>query len=337
MAASDHKPIDLRIHLRGNHLTQGREAPRQFPRIFAGPKQTPIDASQSGRLQLANWLTQPGQPLTSRVMVNRLWHWHFGTGLVRSVDNFGLLGDKPSHPELLDWLACQFVESGWSIKAMHRLIVLSSTYQMSAAYNDAAFQTDPDNRLHWRHPRRRLEAEALRDGLLVLGDNLDLAMGGTVFDGKNRQYVPGYPNANYDKYDIPRRSVYLPVVRSDLFVVFQAFDFADPSFPSGERATTTVAPQALFLMNGKIVHEQTRLWTVKLLADKKLDDAGRIRRMVAQAFGRPPSTREIARSLEFVSRMESEWARMKMADPRGQAWQSLARVLVSANEFVYVE
>ena len=337
MAVSDGKATDLRVHLRGNHLTLGKNAPRRLPRVFASLKQMPIDATQSGRLQLADWITQPEHPLTSRVMVNRLWHWHFGIGLVRSVDNFGLLGDKASHPELLDWLAAQFVESGWSVKAVHRTILLSNTYQMSAAYNDAAFQLDPDNRLHWRHNRRRLEAEALRDSLYVLSGTLDLTVGGTLFDAKNRVYVPGYPNANYDKYDIPRRSIYLPVIRSALYDVLQAFDFADPSFPSGERATTTVAPQALFLMNGKIVHEQTRTWTAKLLADATLDDAGRIRRVYMQAFSRPPSVKEVTRSLDFVERIESELARKKVADSRSQAWQSLCRVIVSANEFVYVE
>ncbi len=337
MAVSDGKASDLRVHLRGNHLTLGKQSPRRFPRVFTSLKQAPIDATHSGRLQLAAWLTQPEHPLTSRVMVNRLWHWHFGAGLVRSVDNFGLLGDKPSHPELLDYLAAQFLESGWSIKAMHRAIVLSSTYQMSAAYNDAAFQVDPDNRLHWRHGRRRLEAEALRDSLYVLAGNLDVKVGGTLFDAKNRAYVPGYPNAMYNKYDIPRRSIYLPVIRSALYDVLQAFDFADPSFPAGERATTTVAPQALFLMNGKIVHEQTRVWTAKLLADKSLDDAGRVRRIYLQAFGRPASEKEVARSLEFVQRVESELARAKAVDSRAQAWQSLCRVIVSANEFVYVE
>ncbi len=337
MAVSEGKATDLRVHRRGNHLTLGKEAPRRMPRVFSNLKQGLIDATQSGRVQLANWLTQPEHPLTSRVMVNRLWHWHFGTGLVSSVDNFGLLGEKPSHPELLDWLAATFVESGWSMKAMHRHIVLSSTYQMNAAYNEAAFQIDPDNRLHWRHSRRRLEAEALRDTLYVLGGNLDLTIGGTLFAATNRKYVPGYPNAMYDKYDIPRRSIYLPVIRSALYDVLQAFDFADPSFPSGERATTTVAPQALFLMNGKIVHDQTRLWTAKLFADKTLNDAGRIRRVYLQAFSRSPTDKEITRSLDFVERIESELTRKKTADAHAQAWQSFCRVIVSANEFVYVE
>lgn len=337
MAVSEGKATNLRIHLRGNHMTQGREVPRRFPKLFSNLKQEPIDASQSGRLSLARWMTLAEHPLTSRVMVNRLWHWHFGSGLVRSVDNFGLLGEKPSHPELLDWLATRFIESGWSIKAMQRIMVLSSAYQMSGAYHDGAYQIDPDNRLHWRHNRRRLEAEALRDSLYGLGGNLDVAMGGTLFDAKNRKYVPGYPNGNYEKYDFPRRSIYLPVIRSAQYEVLQAFDFADPSFPSGERAITTVAPQALFLMNGKIVHEQTRAWAEKLLLDSKLDDAGRVGRIYEQALGRPARAQEIERALDFLQRIESERARQKMVDSRAHAWQSLCRVMVSANEFVYVE
>jgi hypothetical protein len=337
MAVSEGSPANLRVHLRGNHLTQGKEVARQFPRIFKDVKQTRIGDKESGRLQLAHWLTQPDHPLTSRVLVNRLWHWHFGAGLVRSVDNFGLLGDRPSHPELLDWLAVRFVESGWSMKAMHRLIVLSNTYQMSGAYNDAAFQIDPENRLLWRRSRRRLEAEALRDALYVLGGNLDLAMGGSLFAAQNRKYVPGYPNGVYEKYDIPRRSIYLPIIRSGLYDVFQAFDFADPSFASGQRVSTTVAPQALFFMNGKIVHEQTRAWSGRIASDKNLDDAGRVRRIYFEAFGRPPSATEISRSLEFLRRIENELAHTKLADARGRVWQSLCRVIVSANEFVNVE
>ena len=343
MTVSEGAPTTLRIHLRGNHLTLGTDVPRRFPRAFTSLKSAeggPIAAAQSGRLQLADWLTQAESAaggLTSRVMANRLWHWHFGTGLVRSVDNFGLLGEKPSHPELLDWLSACFVESGWSMKALHRAIVLSSTYQMSGAYQEAAFQVDPDNRLHWRHARRRLEAEVLRDSLYLLGGKLDLAIGGTLFEAKNRAYVPGYPNGMYDKYDIPRRSIYLPVIRSALYEVLQAFDFADPSFSSGERATTTVAPQALFLMNGKIVHEQTRNWTAQLLADKSLEDTGRIGRIYLQALGRPATAKEIVRALEFIERIESELARAKMPHARDQAWQSFCRVMVSANEFVYVE
>ncbi len=334
MAVDEGTPANLRVHLRGSHLALGREVPRRFPRALAGDRQTPI-GRQSGRLQLSEWLTRKDNPLTARVMVNRIWHWHFGSGLVRTPDNFGLLGDRPVHRPLLDWLAVRFVEGGWSVKAMHRLLMLSSTYQMGTAYDERAALADPDNRLHWRRERRRLQAEEVRDALLVVSGQLDGAMGGSLMEGANRAYVPGYPNTAYDRYDSRRRSVYLPVIRSDLYRVFQAFDFADPSATSGERATTTVAPQALFMMNSKLVQEQARHLAGDLLGRQDVDDGGRVRLAYERAYGRPPSAAETARALAFVGRVEQQPA--GAAEGRLRAWQSLCRVIVAANEFIYVE
>ena len=189
MSVEDQAIANLRIHVRGNHLTLGEEVPRRFPRILAGENQPPLESSRSGRLELAAWLTRPDHPLTARVMVNRLWLWHFGEGLVGSPDNFGRLGDRPVNLDLLDWLARRFVASGWSIKAMHRLIMLSSTYQMSTRFDPAAAQIDPENRLHWRTSRRRLEAEAIRDAILAVSGELDRTMGGTLMTEKNHAYV----------------------------------------------------------------------------------------------------------------------------------------------------
>jgi hypothetical protein len=338
MGVTEGKIANVRIHLRGSHWTLGPEVPRRFPRVLAGEDQPPIDARLSGRRQLAEWLTRPNHPLTARVMVNRLWTWHFGVGLVRSTDNFGRLGDRPVHQPLLDWLAVRLVQSGWSLKAVHRLILLSSTYQMSTAFDEQAARVDPENRLHWRMNRRRLEAEALRDALLILGGQLDRTMGGSLFQGGNRQYVPGYPNTTYDRYDFPRRSIYLPVIRSDLYPVFQAFDFADPSTSRGRRAVTTVAPQALFMMNGKLVLDQTRRLAQGLLVEPTLDDAGRVHRLYEQAYSRPPTTGETARALEFVRCVEVTFGQTANPTERRQrAWQSLCKVIVAANEFVYVE
>ena len=148
-----------------------------FPRILAGENQPPLESSRSGRLELAAWLTRPDHPLTARVMVNRLWLWHFGEGLVGSPDNFGRLGDRPVNLDLLDWLSRRFVASGWSIKAMHRLIMLSSTYQMSARFDPVAAQADPENRLHWRTAGARLDAEAIRDAILAVSGELDATDG----------------------------------------------------------------------------------------------------------------------------------------------------------------
>jgi hypothetical protein len=338
MGVSEGTPTNLRVHLRGSHLTLGKEVPRQFPRVLAGERHAPV-AEGSGRRQLAEWLTRPDHPLTARVMVNRVWRWHFGEGLVRTTDNFGRLGDRPAHPELLDWLAVCLVADGWSVKALHRLVMLSSTYQMSTAYDERAALLDPENRLHWRRDRRRLEAEALRDAILAVSGRLDRAMGGTLYPGENRKYVIGYPNTTYDKYDFERRSVYLPVIRSDVYSVLQAFDFPDPAVPSGERPTTTVAPQALFLMNGKLVREQTRHMAAGLLGETRLDDAGRVWLAYERAYGRAPDERETARALAFLRRCEEALAGEKMdaGERRLRAWQSLCRVVLAANEFVYVE
>ena len=257
MAVSEDTPQNLRVHLRGSHLTLGKEVPRQFLRIVSGDKQTPIDKTRSGRLDFAQWLTRPDHPLTARVMVNRVWQGHFGEGLVRSPDNIGLLGEKPSHPELLDWLATRFIEDGWSLKALHRRILLSSTWQMSTAQNATATEVDPENRLLWRMNRRRLEAEAIRDAMLAVAGTLDARMGGTELPTANRAYVTSTANVNPVVYDSRRRSVYLPVVRSALYDVFQAFDFADPSVQNGRRDVTTVAPQALFMMNSAFASQQS--------------------------------------------------------------------------------
>jgi hypothetical protein len=272
-------------------------------------------------------------------MVNRIWLGHFGTGLVRTPDNFGKLGERPVNQPLLDWLAVHFVTNGWSVKALHRTIMLSSTYQMCTAFNEHAYQADPENRLHWRMNRRRLEAEEVRDAVLAVGGRIDPSLGGSLLQGANRAYVIGYPNNNYDKYDFNRRSVYLPVIRSDVYNVFQAFDFADPSVPNGERATTTVAPQALFLMNGRLIQEQTRHLAASLLEQPNLDDAGRVKMVYERAFGRPPAPAQTARALDFVRHGEQALAAEKRdaQDCRLRAWQSLCRVVLAANEFIYVE
>ncbi|MGD9856804.1 MAG: DUF1549 domain-containing protein, partial [Planctomycetaceae bacterium] len=244
MAVAEGTPQNVPVHIRGSHVTLGETVPRRFPQILAGVDSAAIGDDRSGRLELARWMTEPDHPLTSRVMVNRLWQWHFGDGLVRTPDNFGRLGERPTHPELLDWLAVRFVESGWSIKAMHRLLMLSSTYQMSTQYDAGAATQDPENRLWWRRNRRRLEAEAIRDAILAASGNLDLTMGGSLLPTENRKYVTSTANVDPVTYQSNRRSLYLPVVRSAVYDVLQAFDFADPSVLSGQRRSTTVAPQA---------------------------------------------------------------------------------------------
>jgi hypothetical protein len=339
MSVEDQKPQDLRIHIRGNHLTLGPEVPRQFPRIIAGESQTPIKSGGSGRLQLARWLTSPDHPLTSRVMVNRIWYWHFGQGLVRSIDNFGRLGERPTNPALLDWLARRFLAEGWSIKALHRLIMLSSTYQMSTTYDETAAQADPENRLHWRMPRRRLEAEEIRDAILAVSGQIDLAQGGTLLSAKNHAYVYSTVAAEAAPYDNRRRSIYQPVFRSGLYDVFQTFDFADPSASNGARDSTTVAPQALFMLNSSVVLEHSRHFAQSLLDRPARDDCERLALLYETAYGRLPSAAETERALDFLKEYEQA-LESRPEDPskrRTLAWGGLCRAVIGASEFIYLE
>jgi hypothetical protein len=353
MAVKEGNVANARVLLRGNHLTPGPEVPRRFPRILAGENQTPIGDQQSGRLELARWLVRPDHPLTARVLVNRIWKWHFGEGIVRSVDNFGRLGERPDDQPLLDYLAVRFVESGWSVKAMHRLILLSAAYQMSTRYNATAAAFDPENRLLWRMNRRRLDAEELRDALLQASGQLDLAMGRPVLPPEiNYEQVAelgrragGGPIAQAQR--TARRSLYLPVIRSGLYDLFQVFDFADPSVVTGHRDTTTVAPQALFLMNSDLVWQGAQHLADRLLSLASggrespggWDDAQRVCAAYQRAYGRPPSSQETARALEFIKAYDDELAGdgLGLHERRLRAWQAWCRVVLASNEFLYVE
>ena len=336
MAVGEGTVEDLPIHLRGNHTTLGKERlPRRFPRIVAGDQQTPITADRSGRLEFARWLTDPSHPLTARVAVNRIWQGHFGEGLVRSPDNFGLLGDKPTHPALLDWLSRRFIASGWTTKSLHREVMLSSAYQMQTTFNEAAFLADPDNRLWWRRNRRRLEVEAIRDSLLAVSGRLENSIGGTLLPTPNRGYVTGTANFFPQIYSSNRRSIYLPVVRSALYELYQVFDFAEPTVLNGKRDTTTLATQALFMLNSQLVADQAGEITQQLLAPSGRDDPARIRQAFLACYQREPSSSESIRSLDFLNRLESSPS--DVGDRRLAAWRGLCRTLLAANEFLFVE
>ncbi|MSQ94222.1 MAG: DUF1549 domain-containing protein [Gemmataceae bacterium] len=353
MGVADGVVVDAAIHPRGNHLKIGKAVPRHVPVLLALEHAPAFDAKTSGRLELGRWLVQPDHPLTSRVMVNRIWRWHFGDGIVRSTDNFGTLGELPSDQALLDWLAHRFTlpsplggegsgvrgDGAWSIKAMHRLIMLSSTYQMSATADAKTKEADPENRLHGRANVRRLEAEAIRDTLLAVGGVLDRSMGGSMLHVKNRDYLFDHTSKDTTSYDSRRRSLYLPVIRNHLYDVFQLFDYPDPATPSGDRATTTVAPQALFLMNSD--------WTMKicdhlaesLLKQTGLDDVGRVRRLYVEAYGRDATDAEAAKAIALVREVDLAIQKREPNLDRRRllAWSALCQVVVSANEFVYVQ
>jgi hypothetical protein len=300
---------DVRIHVRGRYDRLGESAPRRFPEILAGTDQKPI-ASGSGRLQLAQWLTRPDHPLTARVMVNRLWQHHFGEGLVSTPSNFGKLGRPPSHPELLDYLAAEFVRSGWSIKHMHRLLMLSAAYQQSSEADPAARQADPDNRLFGRMARRRLEAESVRDSLLAVAGRLDGKLGG--------------PAAR--DFATPRRTLYLFTVRSDRSGFGPLFDSADSTAPVEKRTVSTVAPQALFLLNHPFVLDQTKALAKRVLSEGK-DDKARIERIYVLLYGRPPVEEERTIGVELLKR----------AGSGERAWEEYCQVLLCANEFLYID
>ena len=344
MGLIDTDIVDLPVHVRGDHLNLGEVVPRRFPVILAGTDQSNLEKKQSGRLQLAEWLTSPRHPLTSRVMANRIWRWHFGQGIVRSTDNFGILGEAPSHPALLEWLASTFVEKGWSIKAMHRLLMASNTYQMSSqAASPGKTRApgpqviDPENRLHWRSDVRRLEVEAIRDSVLMVSGQLDRAMGGKSLPLKNREYVFDHTSKDATKYDSRRRSIYLPVIRNNLYDVFQLFDFGDASVPEGSRTTTTVAPQALFMMNSDLVLDAAEALAARVLKEPGTD-AARIASLYRQAYGRPATPKEIERATALLARLHGEAAGQGVApEQRPQrAWGWFCHVLLASNEFIYV-
>ena len=322
---------DIPVHLRGSHWTLGpTPVPRHVLSALSTQEPTPMPAGESGRLQLAQWMTSPGHPLTSRVIANRVWRWHFGRGIVATVDNFGRLGEKPSNQPLLDWLAVTMVEQGWSLKAMHRLILLSNVYQQSSDYNAKAYETDPENILLWRMPRRRLEAEAIRDGIMSASGGLKLDAGGSILKYKDRQYVANTSKGGDVDYDRPIRSVYIPVLRSSMYEVFSAFDLPDPTTSNGDRDATVVAPQALFMLNSSVMLRHSRIMADSLLA-LPASDSERLTEAYRRALSRPPTPKEIDDGLSFLEKMRREWN-----GDNAKAWQSLLKSLLAASEMIYL-
>ena len=338
MGASEGTIADLAVHIRGNHLTLGKTVARGFPLVLTGTGAAPVDSSHSGRLELAQWLVGKDHPLTSRVMVNRLWRWHFGEGLVRSPDNFGKLGEAPTNRPLLDWLARRFVDSRWSFKEMHRLIMLSSTYQMSATYDAEAAAVDPGNRLQWRMDVRRLEAEEIHDALRAVGGTLDWTMGGSLLHVGNREYLFDHTSKDGTKYESPRRAMYLPIIRNNLYDFYQLFDSPDGTVLNGDRDSTTVAPQALFMLNSDLVAQSSERMADSLLARNDADDIQRLVDLYLLVYSRPPAEAERARNLALLEQFDTAAVNQE-PDPakrRRQAWTRLCHVLLAANEFIYL-
>jgi hypothetical protein len=301
---------DSPIFLRGSLRKPGKIVPRGFPRILTGGRVERITRG-SGRLQLADWLTRPDHPLTARVMVNRIWQHHFGQGLVRTPNNFGQRGERPDNPELLDYLAARFVESGWSVKAMHRLILLSSAYQQASRADAAALAADPDNRLLARMNRQRLDAEAIRDSLLVVAGRLDASAGGPAFTD----------------LAVPRRTLYLMAARTGANTsdFGRLFDRADPGSIVDQRGQSVVAPQALFFLNDPVVQAWARELAARVAREAPADSEARLRRLYALTLGRPPTRAEIDLGVQLLG--------VGGAD----AWESYCHMLVCTNEFIYLD
>ena len=320
MAMSDKEtPARPHVFLRGNPGNTGPEVPRQFLSCIAGDVRAPFEHG-SGRLDLAQAIVDPKNPLTARVLVNRVWMHHFGTGLVRTPSDFGLRSDPPTHPELLDYLAARFQQSGWSIKWLQREIMLSRTYQQSSDDRADAKQADPENRLLWKMNRQRLDWEALRDSLLTVAGTLDGTFGGRSVPLTTEPFSH-------------RRTVYGLIDRQDLPGVFRNFDLASPDAHTPQRFTTIVPQQALFLFNSPFVIEQSRALAARQEVGSAAEAPERIRRLYALLFGREPTADELTLGVEFVSTPPTA------GEPAGalDAWQRYAQALLMTNEFTYVD
>jgi hypothetical protein len=315
MVLHDGKLEDPVIFKRGNASMRGDTVPRQFLAMLAGADRTPFSVG-SGRLEMAEAIVSPDNPLTARVLVNRVWHWHFGRGLVRTVDNFGVIGDTPSHPELLDYLAEAFVQNGYSVKWLHRHILSSKTYCQASVFRPASMEIDPENVLLWRFPRKRLDFEALRDAILQASGGLNKEMGGQPFDLAKRPFGT-------------RRSIYAFIDRTDLSPDLPIFDFASPTASTGLRPDTTVPQQALYMLNGPFVLGQARALALSEDARAIPLGAARVRYFFRQVLSREPSKDELERSLRFIA----ETPKKTVPAPMVQ----LVQTLLSCNEFTFTD
>jgi hypothetical protein len=323
MVATDHQPANVKLHVRGNHLSLGDEVPRGLLRLVANEtKPRPVDGS--GRREFAEWIASPANPLTARVMVNRIWKHHFGRGLVRTPDNFGMMGETPTHPELLDYLAARFVEGGWSIKKLHRLILLTSAYAMSSDPPPAARAADPENKLLSHMPVRRLEAEAIRDAILTVSGSLNPKLYGPSIVPYISPYQDGRGKPKSGPLDGEgRRSLYIQVRRNFIPSMFLAFDYPLPISSIGARGASTVPAQALLMMNNEFVAQQAAVWAANVTSLTPADPRERLRLMYRSAFARDADTRETEEVMSYVAQHKNPWP-------------DIAHVLFNSPEFLYL-
>jgi hypothetical protein len=327
------KPKDGHLHIRGSVRNLGPVIPRGFLSVCSENPRPEFGRDESGRLQLAEWIASPNHPLTARVYVNRVWRHLFGKGLVSTIDNFGFAGEKPSHPELLDFLAVDFVNSGWSTKKLIKKIILSHAFQLSVSVDPVAIKKDTENRLIWRANRRRIDAEVLRDSILFVSGELDLTPGGRTIR-KITQYDLGY------EFNTVRRSVYVPAFRNSMLPLFEVFDFANPNLVTGDRNTSTLPTQALFLMNDPEVIRSSTKMANKLLAMAKIDDVERVRVAYLSAIGRQPTPAEIQAVEEYLRQEitgRHSGPALSEDEIRRGAWARFCHALFASLDFRYVE
>jgi hypothetical protein len=341
------KAEDVRVQMKGDPAKPGPTVRRHFLTVLNGAE-LPPDAKTSGRAQLADWILDRNNPLTARVMVNRIWQHHFGKGIVPTPNDFGKQGKPPTHPELLDWLARKFVESGWSVKEMHRLIMLSHTYRQASAQSSVvssqsgsgktgSLGTDAVSTDYFSpFPRRRLDAEAIRDTLLVLGGNLDTNKPGPHPFPPQTEWKFTQHNPFKAVYESKQRSVYLMTQRIQRHPYLAIFDGADPAASTPVRTTSTTPLQALYLLNDSFVHEQSKLFARRVVAAGK-NDTERLNAAYRLALGRKPESSESAQAKEFLSAVRTKLQERESKDIDAEAWQAMVRVILRLNEFVYID
>ena len=333
MAMRDGKqPQDCALRYRGDWKRSGPPVPRGAPSLFASLKFGPVDANESGRLQLAAWITDPQNPLTARVAVNRVWAHLFGRGIVTTLDNFGTLGAAPTHPELLDYLAGEFVRDGWSVKRLVRRLVLTEMFQAGLAERTPLAAADPENKLFGRRTYERLEAEALRDAMLAVSGTLQSSrpVGSRILEAKvnSANAVETPPMQEIER---PVRTLYLTTARSAVPEMLTLFDFPDPSLPASMREQRTLPTQALYLMNAPEVVTLARQLAERVLGEIASDDAARVDLLHELCFGRPATQAEQLRIAEFVKSQTG----VKPAD-RVAAWSTVCQTLFAAAEFRFL-
>ena len=330
-------PGDEAIRIAGQFDRKGEKVSRGYLKVMSdeGAK---IAEGQSGRQELGRWLTDVetgAGRLTARVTANRVWHHLIVRGLVRTDDNFGRTGEMPSHPELLDHLAGELVESGWSMKALVRKIVLSRTFALSSEHDEASHAIDPDNRLLWRAHRRRLDPESLRDAMLVAANQLDLDWTDSTVSYLGDQATAVGQNKNRRRTDFPCRSVYLPVIRNDLPELFEVFDFADPHAATGARPKTTAATQGLFLLNDEMVMDAAEAMEQRLGAHS--DDGEKIERLFEWTFSASPADGERDEMLDYVRMTTNRLKTDGDPEPNKRAWAMVCHAVLSTSRFQYLE